>query len=111
MIECQEGKKTGDKCPFSSARLDELLVHVGREHGRSFIIEGTIASGEAIDRDPSCRWMMVVCRNPEGSGGCGEMRWTRYYGQVRNPSANRMCLSCNKNYGARFVIGKGVTDG
>ncbi len=105
MIECEHGKKNGAQCPFTTPRLDDLLEHLNGEHGGTSVPEGTIASGADIGLDPRCRWLMAICRNPEGAGGCGEMRWVRYYGQVRNPSSKRMCLPCNRRYASRFVFG------
>ena len=111
MIECEHGKKNGAQCPFTTPRLDDLLEHLNGEHGGSFIPEGTIVPGAEIGKNPKCRWRMVVCHNPDGTGGCWEMRWARYYGEVRSSTTNRLCPLCKNRYRSRFAIGKDVTGG
>ncbi len=111
MIECEHGKKNGVQCPFTTPRLDDLLEHLNGEHGGSYAVPpavGTIVQGSYIGLDPKCQWMMVVCRDPDGAGGCGETRWARYYGEVRSSLTHRLCATCNRGYASRFTFGKGV---
>ncbi len=82
-----------------------MVEKAGAHNGDTYVEIGTIVQGSEIDRDPSCRWIMVVCRDSTGVKGCGEQRWARYNGKVRSASSNRLCGPCNTKKMSNFRYG------